>query len=69
MFSMYYKNILGALGSADISPIFILLLGLLPQKNLALKFLEIPNSAQILESSLPGIIEEMKTAIEDKLGE
>jgi len=44
-------------------------LGLLPQKNLALKFLEIPNSTQILEGSLPGIIEEMKTAIEDKLGE
>jgi hypothetical protein len=66
---MYYKNILGALGTGDISPIFILLLGLLPQKNLTLKFLEIPNSAQILESSLQGIIEEMKTAIEDKLGE
>jgi hypothetical protein len=69
MFSIYYKNILDALNGVDMSPVFILLLGLLPQKNLALKFLEVPNSADILELSLPGMIEEMKTANEEKIGE
>ena len=45
------------------SPVFIYLLGLLPQKNLKLKFLEVPNSGNIWEVFLPGIIEEMKAAI------
>ena len=45
------------------SPVFIYLLGLLPQKNLKLKFLEVPNSGNILEVLFPGIIEEIKTVI------
>jgi hypothetical protein len=63
MFSKYYKNILDALNASDISPVFIYLLGLLPQKNLSLKFLEVPNSGNILEAYLTAILEEMKTAI------
>jgi hypothetical protein len=63
MFSKYYKNILDAINESDMSPVFIYLLGLLPQKNLELKFLEVPNSGIILEVFLPGIIEEMKAAI------
>ena len=63
MFSKYYKNILDALNASDMSPAFIYLLGLLPQKNLALRFLEVPNSGNILEVLFPGIIEEIKTVI------
>jgi hypothetical protein len=63
MFSIYYKNIIDTLKGSDISPVFIYLLGLLPQKVLKFKFLEVPNSGNILEIFLPGIIEEIKAAI------
>jgi hypothetical protein len=66
MFTIYYKIIIDSTTEIDISyisSIFIEILGLLPQKNFDLKLLQVPNSGNLLEVSLPELFEEMKVAI------
>lgn len=63
MFTSYFKIILDSTTEIDISSIFIQILALLPQKNLNLKLLQVSNSGNLLEASLPELFEEMKVAI------
>ena len=51
-FTAYYKNILKIFDENEISKIMIQIIGLLPQKKLDLKILEVPNSGNILELNL-----------------
>lgn len=51
-FTTYYKNILQNFDENEISKIMVQILGLLPQKKLDLKILEVPNSGNILELNL-----------------
>ncbi len=51
-FTAYYKNILQNFDENEISKIMIQIIGLLPQKKLDLRILEVPNSGNILELNL-----------------